>query len=306
MGPRFLEIELTGRCQFRCKHCYGSFPFNEELPQRKIEQIIDQAREDFDCLILSGGEPFMHKDLIELIQYADKKGFSVHITTSGYSIPKDTIDSLSNNTILVFGLDGIGWVHDEYRGKRGVYDRLLETMEYSKNKLKEIITTLWKGNLRQLEEITRLAKNYRAALHFNALIPVGRAKDNPEILLTRKENEIVQREIADLKRKFGIIFTDHYKITEKDIHEGIDLFCKGRFSIDPGGDVHPCEFLRSISFGNVFEKDLSEIIREAKKTGFIQAREEGFKHQVSLNIPNPFDYHTHICHVFAKQGLAKQ
>ncbi len=83
MRVRFLELEITDKCKLSCKHCYGDFPKKGELPKEKIEEIINQARGDFDCLIFSGGEPFLHKDLIPLLGYADTRGFSVHITTSG-------------------------------------------------------------------------------------------------------------------------------------------------------------------------------------------------------------------------------
>lgn len=115
MGPRFLEIELTGRCSMRSKHCYGNFPFAKDLPAVKVKDVIDQAPEDFDCLVFSGGEPFLHPDLIELVRYADRKGFSVHITTSGFGVTKKKIKALSENAVLVFGIDGIGEMHDRYR-----------------------------------------------------------------------------------------------------------------------------------------------------------------------------------------------
>lgn len=299
MGPRFLEIELTGRCSMRCKHCYGDFPFTKDMPAATVKDVIDQAHEDFDCLIFSGGEPFLHPDLIELVHYADRKGFSVHITTSGFGITKKKIKSLSDNAVLVFGIDGIGEVHDRYREKPGAFAHILEIMAYCKDREKEIITTLWRGSLGQLEEIISMAQKCGAALHANALIPVGRARNHPEILLTREENEIVYQFLKERKKKFAHIFTDLYKLTERDKRKGIDLFCKKRYAIDSQGNVHPCEFLRAISFGNVFNQDFSVIIKEAKKTRFIHVRDQGFKGQVKLGGLNLFDYHTEICHVLA-------
>lgn len=55
MGPCFLEIELTGRCSMGCKHCYGDFPFTQDLPAATVKDVIDLARGDFDCLVFSGG-----------------------------------------------------------------------------------------------------------------------------------------------------------------------------------------------------------------------------------------------------------
>ena len=298
MNARFLELEITGRCYHRCQHCYGSFPKEGELPKHKVMQVIDEAHDYFDCIILSGGEPFLHPDLIELTRYA--KDFVVFITTAGSSIRKEQIAGLRGNVVLVFGLDGIGEVHDRYRGRSGAYQELLQSLEFTRELPKEIIVTLWKGVLPQIEEIIELAERYRALLHFNALIPVGRARDNLEILLNQEESEEIYEKLRDLRiNREAFLVTDLYKITEKDLG-GIALFCKERYSINPRGEVKPCEFHPRV-LGNIFKEHLSEIIDRARASDFIKAREEGFKEQVGLDLENPFDYHTEICHKLAME-----
>jgi hypothetical protein len=46
---------------------------------------------------------------------------------------------------------------------------------------------------------------------------------------------------------------------------------------------------------------LPEIIERARKTPFIEAREEGFKNHIPLDLPDPFDYHSQICHRVAER-----
>ena len=299
MNARFLELEITGTCHYHCQHCYGSFPRKGALAKSTVMQIIDEAREHFDCIIFSGGEPFLHPDLIELTRYA--QDFVVFITTSGYSLEQEHIEDLPGNVVLVFGIDGIGEVHDSYRGRKGAFETLVASLDLARQRPKEIIATLWKGIVPQIDDIIALAEHYEALLHFNALIPVGRARSNREILLSREENEIMYRRLNELRRERGaFLVTDLYKISEKDV-EGIDLFCKGRYSINPSGDVSPCEFHPCV-LGNIFETSLSSIIEQAKESDFIKAREAGFKGQVSLDIKNPFNYHTEICLPFALQS----
>lgn len=305
MRVRFLELEITDKCQLFCKHCYGSFPQKGELPKEKLEQIIKQARGNFDCLIFSGGEPFLHKDLISLLQHAETQGFSVHITTSGYQIPLKMIDRLPENAFLVFSMDGIGQIHDEYRGISGAYEELIKCLGYVRTKFKfnEIVSILWKKNISQLKEMVQIAEQYRSIIHFNTLIPSGRAKVAKDIFLTLEEKEWVYQEIANLMNQYSFILTDLYRITEKDRINGIDLFCKGRYSIDTAGKVHPCEYLRWVTFGNCFEEELPKIIERAEKTPFIQAREEGFKHHLPDHLQDIFDYHGQICHQMAASLL---
>lgn len=299
MNARFLELEITGTCHHRCRHCYGSFPREGELDKRTVMRLIDEAGAYFDALIFSGGEPFLHPDLIALTRHA--RDSVVFITTTGCGLGREQLEKLPGNAVLVFGLDGIGEVHDYYRGKPGAYTHLLQSLEMTRDRPREIIATLWKGMLHQIDDIIALAERYRVILHFNAVIPVGRARSNREMLPDRQEHEAVYEKLQRLRMERGAsLVTDLYKMSEKDLG-GIDLFCKGRFSVAPSGDVRPCEFHPGV-LGNIFEEPLSRILERAKEHPFIRARESGFRDRVRLDVPNPFDYHTEICHPLAAES----
>ncbi len=140
------------------------------------------------------------------MHYADRKGFSAHITTSDFGVTKKKIKSLSDDAVLVFGIDGIGEIHDMCRAKSAPYAHLLKVMAYCQDRPKEIITPLWRGSLEQLEEIISMPEKCGAALHVNALIPAGRARNHPEISLTGERNEIVYQFRKERKKKFAHIF----------------------------------------------------------------------------------------------------
>jgi len=294
MHPRFLEIEITGACTCTCKHCYGSFPKPGELSCEQVCTILTDARGFFDCIILSGGEPFLHKDLVDMVEKASEE-FLVFITTSGLGVTQKHLRRIKNRAVLVFGLDGIGKTHDRYRGVHGAFTSLMRALDMARDVPKEVIVTLWKNVIPQIDDIIALCERHNAIVHFNAIIPVGRVKDNPEILPDIHQLESVYEKLHPLKLSGGIVLTDLHKITEKDTHQGIDLFCKGRYNITPAGDVRPCEFHYAV-LGNINKNSLGDIIRQARKTELITCRENGFKDQVRLDIENPFHYHTEICH----------
>ncbi|MCX5896120.1 MAG: radical SAM protein [Proteobacteria bacterium] len=297
MNARFLEIEITGRCLYKCRHCYGDFPKKGELGLEKVREIIGQAKGLFDCLIFSGGEPFLHPALPAMVQEA-AHDFLVFITTSGYPISDEQLQQIKNKSILVFGMDGIGDIHDTYRGFHGAFKNLIQTMDRSRDVPKEIIVTLWKGVIPEIDEIIKLGAQYNAIVHFNGLIPVGRAKNNPDILPEPEELEQIYRKLYQLKMAGGSVVTDLHKVTEKDTEAGIDLFCRGRFNITPLGDVRPCEFHTAV-LGNIYTGSLQDIINRANMQYIIKSREEGFKKDIRLDLKNPFDYHTTICHTLA-------
>jgi len=294
MNARFLEIEITGKCLYRCRHCYGNFPQHGELSLATVRTIIAEARDLFDCLIFSGGEPFLHPSLPDMVQEAAKE-FLVFITTSGFPITAKTLHTIKHKSILVFGLDGIGETHDSYRGYQGAYKNLLQTLERTRDMPKEIIVTLWKGVLPHIDAIIDLCAQHNAIVHFNGLIPVGRAQHSPDILPAVHELDDVYKKLYQLKIRGGSVVTDLHKVTEKDKQGGIDLFCRGRFNITAQGDVRPCEFHTAV-LGNIYSTPLKEIILRSQRSFFIQQREQGFKNYIQDDLINSFDYHTGICH----------
>ena len=274
MHPRFLEIEITGKCTYRCKHCYGSFPKPGELSCEKVCKIFTEARDLFDCIILSGGEPFLHKDLVKMVKKASEE-FVVFITTSGLGITQQHIQHIKNRAVLVFGLDGIAKTHDIYRGVSGAFDRLMQALDMAGDVPKEVIVTLWRDVIPQIDDIICLCERHNAIVHFNAIIPVGRVQKNPEIVPAIHELESVHKKLHRLKKGGGIVITDLHKVTKKDTEQGIDLFCKGRYNITPEGDVRPCEFHCAV-LGNIYRDSLQDIIHRARKTELIKCREKGF------------------------------
>src|SRR3989337_2358598 len=75
-----VHLELTRRCNLRCKHCYlpiskhpGDAP---ELAFSSVKQIIDELH-SAGCLFISltGGEVFTRPDITSILEYLWKKGF---------------------------------------------------------------------------------------------------------------------------------------------------------------------------------------------------------------------------------------
>ena len=78
-----LDILLTWKCNLSCNKCC--------LPQTGPEVSFNDFTKNLDKLydigirkiILTGGEPLVRKDIIEIILYAKKKGFEIYISTNG-------------------------------------------------------------------------------------------------------------------------------------------------------------------------------------------------------------------------------
>lgn len=91
-------FELTYRCNFNCRHCYVPRKHKNkkgELNTKEVFSVLDQLA-DIGCFYLgfTGGEPFMRKDILDILRYAVKKGFQVIVYTNGSLINKKVASEL--------------------------------------------------------------------------------------------------------------------------------------------------------------------------------------------------------------------
>ncbi len=88
------HFDLTYRCNLECIHCYvkGSEEKSKELTTNQWKKIIDQIK-DAGCLFLnlSGGEPLIRKDFIDIYDYAKRAGFVISIFTNGLAFDQKLI-----------------------------------------------------------------------------------------------------------------------------------------------------------------------------------------------------------------------
>lgn len=78
------QFELTHRCNLRCQHCYiVNDTKKKELTYKEFCRILDEIyREGCLWLCLTGGEPLLRKDFLDIYSYAYKKGFIITIFTN--------------------------------------------------------------------------------------------------------------------------------------------------------------------------------------------------------------------------------
>jgi MoaA/NifB/PqqE/SkfB family radical SAM enzyme len=96
------SFELTLRCNLRCLHCYCNLPLNDqdaiekELTCEEVFSIFNQIAEA-GCLwlLLTGGDPLLRKDFLEIYTYAKKKGFLISLFTNGTLITPRIADHLA-------------------------------------------------------------------------------------------------------------------------------------------------------------------------------------------------------------------
>ena len=130
--PDRVSINLTLRCNLTCTMCTTCYD-SPELSFSEICGIIDQTAEwGVEVFNPLGGEPFMRADLLNIIEYAVRKGFYVTITTNGTLITPSRaqkIASIPNDRLhFNFSLDGDQVCNDQIRGD-GMFNKAISGLQ---------------------------------------------------------------------------------------------------------------------------------------------------------------------------------
>ncbi|CAN5276957.1 radical SAM protein [soil metagenome] len=146
--PRFLTYTVTYTCNARCIMCDSwKMESPNDLKLDEIEGIFDQFPR-MDAVRLTGGEPFVRKDLLEIAHLAQRKlkPFFLHITSNGFltdRIVKFCEDREKDIPLnLLVSVDGMKEKHNHVRGKDTAWDSVMKTLHALAPRRKELRMSL--------------------------------------------------------------------------------------------------------------------------------------------------------------------
>ncbi|MCX6709356.1 MAG: radical SAM protein [Candidatus Woesearchaeota archaeon] len=133
VSPETLQISITHRCPLRCRMCSiakNPSKIEEEMSTKEVKSLIEQAAQiGISELYLTGGEPFVRDDFIEIVNYAEAKGLITSVNTSGILINNDVAEKIADSSLsyITFSIDGLEKIHDYIRGK-GVFSNAINAI----------------------------------------------------------------------------------------------------------------------------------------------------------------------------------
>ena len=285
------------RCNLHCVHCYTESKdkvYPNELSHQEGVALIDQLA-DFGSpvLLLSGGEPLYRPDVLELAGYAAGRGLRVVISTNGTMITREKAYQIKEAKVSYVGvsLDGIGPVHDRFRGVKGAFEKSLQGIRNCQEAGVKVGLrfTITRQNRDQIEGIFRLVEEERIPrVCFYHLVYAGRGKHTARIIMSSEETrsavDLIFRKSRELYAKgleTEVLTVDNHAdaphlymtLLKEDParaeevyklllwnggnNSGIAIGC-----VDEQGFVHPDQFWRSHSLGNVRERPFGDIWRD--------------------------------------------
>jgi SynChlorMet cassette radical SAM/SPASM protein ScmE len=252
--PRKVDLEITARCNLRCRYCY--FFDNPEVEYRDLP--TDEWLKFFDelgqCTVmevtLQGGEPFIRKDLPELIKGIVRNGMRFTMLSNGGLINDDIASFIAEtgrcNHVQVSVDGSCPETHDACRGKGSFEGAIRGIRTLQRHGINVAVrVTIHRRNVHDLENTARLLLEDLGLSSFstNAASFFGSCRQNSEeVMLTTKDRMLAMETLVRLSEKYeGRLSAQAGPQAEaKHWHRMEDARAKGEPAFHNGGRLTGC------------------------------------------------------------------
>ncbi len=245
--PSVLAISPTMHCNYNCIGCYSRDRINDgELTTEELDSILtDAGRLGFSTVVVTGGEPFMRSDILQMM-LKHRNLLFVTITNGSLITPEIAeIISESGNIIILVSIEG--FVEDtDLRRKEGAHETAVGIFKYLYDAgvffgFAATNTTVNIENLGSDDFFNQMIGYGCAVGFFSEYVPCG---TNPRFdwVLSESQREIFRKRIIEVRNKGGIVIV---QFPQDEYGEKNICSAAGRASIhiNSQGDVEPCPFV---------------------------------------------------------------
>ena len=266
-----VTIELTYKCNEKCRHCYIVDENRKELSTDEIKRILDELAEmGVFSLVFTGGEVFLRKDAFEILEYAYANGFLFEIFTNGTLINGNDYIRLKRlwPKCVHFSLYSYQQdKHDSITRVKGSFQKTLRSIKACRDIgiPVNIKTPLFAETYKDIHGLVALANSLRASIELGDNIT---PKKNGDLSPTKmkaddEDHTYIDKAISELIEKS---YTGSIAAKDRICGAG-----ERSISINPYGDVYPCSMLQ-LCIGNVTKESLRDIWTDSKQLKLWQSQ----------------------------------
>lgn len=188
---------ITGGCNLRCRHCWITPGSTEgDMDTEDVKGMIRQAKEiDVGNIKITGGEPFLRKDIFEILYFIKENNIGMTMETNGTFIgDKEAKElkkiGLSHISVSIDSFDP--GFHDDFRGVKGSFSIAVDGVTALREAgfRPQMIASICRENAEDIKEIALFAESIGAgSLKLNPVVTIGRGKkmDEDDELLSVEE-----------------------------------------------------------------------------------------------------------------------
>lgn len=276
--------EITHNCNYGCSYCIFSCDkkrVDGELTTEECFHVIDElVKNGFKHLKITGGEPFIRKDIVDILEYASKN-LIVDVSTNASLITEEIVLELNKIKLKMIhvSLDGNKEEHESVRGKL-TYDRTirgLNALKKSKNKVR-IGSVIHANNEKDLENLVKDSISLNAnEIIFSIMEPVdGQSKS----LVKTISNEELISNLDELKAKYKDNIIVNYNFGKQPIFVKKCPAGDKFLYINNMGFVSPCPWVyennkKCISSKSLRNNNLKEVLKDNNISMFLSEKSKG-------------------------------
>lgn len=302
--PRSVDLEITARCNLRCRYCY--FFDNPEvtytdLPTAEWLQFFDELGQ---CAVmdvcLAGGEPFIREDLPELIEAIVKNRMRFSVLSNGTLISDAIAEFIAKTKrcdSIQVSIDGsCAEIHETGRGK-GSFDKAIKGIKtLQKHNLPVTVrVTIHRHNVHDLENTARflLEELKLPGFSTNSVGYFGTCQKNSEdLLLSVEDRQEAMETLLQLAEKYNGRITAQagplaearcWSRMEKGRQDKAPQFSNGgnltgcgcpasKIAVRADGTIIPCSMLSQMELGRINQDPLQHLWLKSREMQILRSR----------------------------------
>ncbi len=232
-SPYYIQFFISNKCNLKCKMCgiVDSSRHIKEVDLSGIEKIAKNLKKiGVGIVLLTGGEPFLRKDIPEIVDLFTKNGFDVRLQTAGLITKKESLQQCINNKArdISVSLDSLNEEKQDYiNGVPGSWKRTIETIAAisqifpKKNSLCGIGCVLSSYNYKEIPDLLEFVTKIGWYL---SLVPVHISSNKNQQYFFRGNdssfmpNDIQLEELNGVLEKILLMKKNGYNLFDSDIY----------------------------------------------------------------------------------------
>ncbi len=183
-----LYFYLTGDCNMACRHCWIAPTFENSdrsqmyLPFDLFTKVVREGKEmGISGIKLTGGEPFIHPDIINILRYIRDNDLTLSIESNGVALTPHLADLIRSckRPFISISIDGSLESHEWMRGVKGSFDRVSQGVRYlvETGVHPQVIMAVSRRNQHEIAELAQYAQDLGASsVKYNFVTPTSRGE----------------------------------------------------------------------------------------------------------------------------------
>ena len=324
-GPRTIQIDLTDYCNNDCLACWCNSPLLSQerlnkpkntLPAKLVKDLIYETWQMGleEIYFSGGGEPFMHPDILEILEFAKSLGISCVVNTNftllNESIINRLIDmNLDHLTVSVWAGDAKMYKALHPNKTEDDFYRIQNLLQFLNSKKTvfpdiKIYNVICNINYRQIKKMLEFARlTHSEFVEFTVVDTIPKATD--QLILTGEQRKCILEQFREAGSEFKACNSNHHpqiinlehflrRIDNQDAENAeydsrfidtMPCYIGWLFSrIMPDGDVNSCLKSHRFPIGNIHQTSFRKIWNSEKQAFFREKTLQGNKNDVFFTL----------------------